>query len=175
MKKILLKLPTFFLILMMTISVSSGLISCGPPSDDEIIAQKTEEQLKEGDAQVPLPKTPRWTEKKEVASIYERCDQTNLILYAYIFASNSGRLIFLGKCVGYGIPYATQFSNPQKLEYNHNGRVTMPQAEPNGLFKPADARGTWVQLLDSAGNINVVYIEPDVIVSPVPLHPIDIN
>jgi hypothetical protein len=82
----------------------------------------------------------------------------------------TGKLIFIGKCIGYGIPYATQYSNPQKV-YHEGSQygLILPQAEPNGLFMPADARGTWVLLLDKDGQPHPVYIEPDVIVSPFPL------
>ena len=84
----------------------------------------------------------------------------------------SGKFIYLGKCIGYGIPYATQFSSPQKDIYQTTAssiHFQMPQAEPNGLFMPADARGPWVMLLDpndSTAAAQPVYIEGDVAVSP---------
>jgi hypothetical protein len=46
----------------------------------------------------------------------------------------------------------------------------MPQADPNGLFSPASAEGTWLMLVDpKTGDPRVVYIEPRLVVSPIPL------
>ena len=47
----------------------------------------------------------------------------------------------------------------------------IPQAEPNGLFSPPSANGTWVLCSNpnKAGETMPVYIEPNVIVSPFPL------
>lgn len=67
-------------------------------------------------------------------------------------------------------PYATQYSAPEKDTYvttsssvHHN----VPQAEPNGLFMPVNAEGTWIMLVDPAGGgPKPVYVEPRAIVSP---------
>ena len=140
---------------------------------DQVDQQKQEDQQKQGAEKVGIPPIINFTEKRQLADIYTQCDQEKLICYAYIFATQTGKFIFLGKCRGYGIPYATQFSNPQKDMYWNQGysvHVTLPQAEPNGLFKPADAHGTWVMLLDDKDNPRPVLIEPDVITSPYPLN-----
>ena len=44
----------------------------------------------------------------------------------------------------------------------------MPQADPNGLFSPESAEGTWVLCSDPSGNgeTRPVYVEPRIIVSP---------
>jgi hypothetical protein len=49
----------------------------------------------------------------------------------------------------------------------------VPQAEPNGLFMPPTADGTWVQCIGKDGDIQPLYIEPHVIVSPWPLNAVD--
>jgi hypothetical protein len=69
--------------------------------------------------------------------------------------------------VGYGLPYATQYSAQHKpwngSTYEHGD----DQAEPNGLFMPASASGTWILLQDSSSkDVKPVYIEPDVVVFP---------
>ena len=47
------------------------------------------------------------------------------------------------------------------------------QAEPNGLFMPSTAEGTWVICAgEKAGDIRPIYVEPRVIVSPFKLHSI---
>jgi len=148
-----------------------SLVSCKyEPTADEIDRQKQEKILQEGQRQTGMPAIVNYQEKKNLKTIYELRDNNKLINYAYLFNNMTGKLIFIGKCIGYGIPYATQYSNPQKV-YHEGSQygLILPQAEPNGLFMPADARGTWVLLLDKDGQPHPVYIEPDVIVSPFPL------
>ena len=75
---------------------------------------------------------------------------------------------YLGECIGYGIPYSTQFSNPEKRDWSNNyGYHSMPQAEPNGLFKPEGLSATWLIMVDpETGDPRPVYVEPEIIVSP---------
>lgn len=167
MKQLLSPALVFLLIAL----VFSFLVSCDmTQSADEIEAHRQEAVQKEGQAQAGLPGITRFQEKKDLKMIYELRDQENLVCYAYLFNEFNGKLIFIGKCIGYGIPYATQYSNPSKVEYNHSAYITLPQSEPNGLFMPAAAEGTWVMLIDpKEGKPHPVYIEPRVIVSPFPL------
>lgn len=80
----------------------------------------------------------------------------------------TGKLIFLGESIGYGIPYATQYTNPQKIASSYqSGYAILPQADPNGLFSPASADGTWVTLKDpNSGKARPVLVEPRCIVPP---------
>ena len=99
--------------------------------------------------------------------IYEECDRENLICYAYIVAKYSGKLIFIGKCVGYGVPFSAQYTNPER---DYMNGATLPQADPNGLFMPTSSSATWLLLIDPKTNKpRPVYIEPEIIVSPFPL------
>lgn len=54
----------------------------------------------------------------------------------------------MGTIYGYPIPYATQYTNPGTYVYGGGGAAIMPQADPNGLFKPAATAGTWVLMMD---------------------------
>lgn len=138
------------------------------PSSDDIQRQQQERMLQEGTSQVGMPAIKNFRERKLLKDILELRDQTGLVTYTYLFSEQTGKLIFLGETVGYGIPYATQFTNPQKLEwYTNRGSATLPQADPNGLFSPASAEGTWVLLKDPNGkDVKPVYVEPRIIVSP---------
>ena len=42
----------------------------------------------------------------------------------------------------------------------------MPQAEPNGLFKPEGMSATWLIMLDENDEPHPMYVEPLIIVSP---------
>lgn len=134
---------------------------------DDKDAAKQEQMQKEGQAQAGMPGVHNFQEKKLLKMIYELRDDENLICYAYLFNEFNGKLIFIGKCIGYGIPYSTQYSNPQKDTWPsyHDGKM-MPQAEPNGLFMPSSSEGTWLMLLDKDGKPHPVYVEPRIIVSP---------
>lgn len=140
------------------------------PTADDITQQNQEKSLDEAQRETGLPAIHNFQEKKLLKMVYEERDNANLICYAYLYNQMTGNLVFLGKCLGYGIPYATQYSNPEKLEWHqHNGYQKLPQAEPNGLFMPSSSQGTWVMLLDSLGKPHPIYVEPDVIVSPIQL------
>lgn len=141
---------------------------------DHIQAQRTERAMAEADRQVGMPAIVNWQEKKNMKWIYELRDQEDLITYTYYIDMN-GKKHFLGKSIGYGLPYSTQFSNPQKLasERWHNGGgygFGMPQPEPNGLFMPEGLSATWVILLDKKNEPHVIYIESEILVSPFKMH-----
>ena len=140
-------------------------------SSDEIQRAQQEKILKEGTAQIGMPAIKNFREKKILKEILELRDQEGLLTYTYIVAEQTGALIFLGQSIGYGIPAATQFTSPQKTEtvINH-GVVAVPQADPNGLFSPASAEGTWVLLKDPhSDKVSPIYCEPRIIVSSFPL------
>ena len=154
--------------------VSLVLVSCQEynNSSDSELQKKTEASLEEANREIGMPAIINFQEKKQLKWIYELCDQENLICYAYLFNEMQGTVgQYLGECVGYGIPYSTQFSNPQKyVTFRLDGGLhsyTTPQAEPNGLFKPEGLSATWLIMLDPiTKEPRPVYIEPQIIVSP---------
>ncbi len=129
----------------------------------------TQENIqKEANAQVGLPAIQNFRDMKTLKIILEKRDQANLQTWTYLVAEMSGKLVFLGRSMGYAIPAATQYTNPMKQSRISN--VVLPQADPNGLFSPASAEGSWILMLNpKTGSTDVVYIEPRIIVSPFPL------
>ncbi len=109
--------------------------------------------------------------------LYELRDDPKLTTIAYIVDLN-GKLHKVCDAMGYGFPYATQFTNPQCDTYYGSGGASsgtsthfqMPQPEPNGLFMPPTAEGTWIMCAGDKGQIDPVYVEPRVVVSPHRLH-----
>ena len=138
----------------------------------------------EANRTVGVPAITNFQEKKTLKWIYELCDQENLICHAYlvnVMTGDVGR--YLGKCLGYGIPYSAQFSNPTKYQgvtankvADYAGRdwvydyTLLPQAEPNGIFKPEGLSATWLIMIDKEGEPRPMYVEPEIIVSPFKLH-----
>ena len=111
-----------------------------------------------------MPSVPNFRERKLLKDIIEMRDQDGLVTYTYIVAEATGQLILLGESIGYGIPASTQFTNPMKRE---GVEITLPQADPNGLFSPSSSDGTWVMLKDPRGDkVRPVLVEPRCIVSP---------
>ena len=142
----------------------------GKTSDD---TQRIEQEkiLNEGTRETGQPNITNFREKKLLKQIYEMRDQENLVTYSYIQSEYSGKLIYIGKSIGYPIPCATQYTNPLKVEDPqwHDSAV-IAQADPNGLFSPQSANGTWVMLINSVDNKpRVTYWECNVICSPFPL------
>ncbi len=147
------------------------LVACEQDSSDKTQRQQQEVLLKEATAQAGMPAIKNFRERKILKDILELRDQDGLSTYTYVFNEMKGCAVFLGNSVGYGIPYATQFTNPQKpIQPEYHDSAIISQADPNGLFSPASAEGTWVLLKDPKGkDVKPVYIEPRIIVSPFPL------
>jgi hypothetical protein len=87
----------------------------------------------------------------------------------FTYISNNSGLHFICNSVGYGLPYATQYTNPER--YHVNG-ANLPQPEPNDLFMPSQADATWV-LCSTPKGIVPVYIESTIVVSPTELKTTD--
>jgi len=139
--------------------------SCSHDSDSKQ-REAQEILLAEGASQVGMPAIKNFREKKLLKDILELRDQTGLVTYTYLWNEFNGKKVLFCQSIGYGIPYATQFTNPQKT-VNSGGPIVIAQADPNGLFSPAAAEGTWIMCKDPNSNeTRPVYVEPRVIVSP---------
>lgn len=156
--------------------------SCAPdPSSSDIQRDRQEKVVAEGVAQVGIPAIKNFRELKLSKDIQEMRDQTNLVTYTYLWSDFQGKLVFFCNSIGYGLPYATQFTAPETMQtYNlkktsgserYYGAARLPQAEPNGLHTPASAEGTWIVCKDPNGkDVRPTYIEPRIIVSQFKLH-----
>ena len=172
MKKVVFGVVTLMLLLSMG--------SCWNHKDNsnEVLAQKQEDLMQEANRQVGMPAIKNFQERKLMKMIMELRDQENLVCYAYLKSEYTGKLTFFGKCIGYGLPYSVQYTNPEVVvpTYTNGGRIwnVLPQADPNGLFMPSGLAATWVMMIDPKTNEpHPVYVESDVIISPFPLQ--DLN
>ena len=124
----------------------------------------------EAERQVGMPNIKNFQERKLAKMIFELRDQEDLICYAYMKNEYTGKFVFIGKCLGYGLPYSVQFTNPEKeIENGATGIATIPQPDPNGLFMPSGLSATWLMLLDEKNVARPCYIEPALTVTPFPL------
>lgn len=155
--------------------VIAGCEKSAPTADQRLNAQQ-EQLSSQAVSAVGVPGIKNFFMKKELKQIIEMCDDPSYVTYTYIVAEQTGKLIFLGRSIGYGIPAATQFTSPERPSlpgesYEH-GQIPLPQQDPDGLYKPSSSEGTWVLLLDPNGGKDVkpLYVEPRVIVSPFALN-----
>ena len=146
------------------------------PSSDKSTAEQMEQLLKEGERQTGLPAITNFTEKRMVKWLYELRDQPNYRTYTYI-VTMTGQLVKICDSVGYGINASIQYSNPEKIVSTRNMTgsagphvINMPQAEPNALFMPEGLAATYVMCVnEDLEDVKAVYIEPEIIVSPIEL------
>lgn len=166
----------YFLISFLAISffMLAGMDGCDSKiSSDAQLAQQTELSMQEANKQIGMPNIINFQQRKLMKSIYELADKEDLICYAYLKSDYSGKLIFIGKCIGYGVPFSAQYTNPQKIaEKGHGyGYAVLPQADPNGLYMPTSSSATWLMMIDpETSKPRPVYIEPEIIVSPFKIH-----
>ena len=136
------------------------------PSSDRVQRQQQEAIAMQATMSVGMPAITNFAEKRLLKDIYELRDEMQPT-YTYLAGEQSG---VIGEKIcdslGYGIPYATQYTNPQKMVYSDGGAhvLTLPQADPNGLFSPAQADGTWIMCkVPGSDKIAPQFIEPKVI------------
>lgn len=151
------------------IAVATLLTACDQRETSTQIERRKQEELSLQAVQsVGMPSIVNFAEKRMFKDILELRDK-NVATTTYLVGMNN-QLTKVCDSIGYGLPYATQYTNPQRIaDYTH-GVATIPQADPNGLYSPASADGTWVLCVDHKdGKAKPVYIEPRILVSPFPI------
>jgi len=124
-----------------------------------------------------MPAIVNFSEKRQLKAIYELRDTANLVTYTYTIDMNGKRhKVCPTTSVGFGIPYSTQYTAPKAIRIaralwydgtQSTGAHTYEadQPEPNGLYMPSSADGTWVLCLNPATKqIAPTYVEPRVVV-----------
>lgn len=131
-------------------------------------AKQQEELSKQAIMSVGLPNISNFYEKKTLKKILEMRDNPKVINYLYTRNSMTGKWIYEGKCVGFGIPYTTQYTNPEKMGTVDGGAnyaenpYTLPQADPNGLYSVPNGTATWVIKVGDKGQQTIEYIESEI-------------
>lgn len=156
--------------------VACGLVAagCAPEKTSaDVTREKQERVVSEGAAQVGIPAITNFRELKLAKDLYELRDQTGLVTYTYVWSEPASKWTFLCDSIGYPLPYAVQFSAQESVQtwnlrgsgssgdHQRFGTATLPQAEPNGLFMPDSAEGTWVMCKDpTSDKVLPTYSEP---------------
>ena len=138
------------------------------PTSDQIQREQQERILQQGTSAVGMVNIINFREKRTAKEILELRDQEGLVTYTYLFSDTLACVRPMGDTIGFPIPYATQYTNPQKIEASAHqyGYAVLPQADPNGLFSPSSAEGTWSLMKDpKSPKVGPSYTEPRIIVT----------
>lgn len=140
-----------------------GLAGCEDDST-RVERQKQEQLSMQGVAVVGMPAIVNFAEKKMMKDIIELRDRM-APTYTYLVGEQAGTVgEKICDSLGYGLPAATQYTSPQKLAYDGHGSIALPQADPNGLYSPAAAEGTWIMCkVPGSDKIAPQYIEGRII------------
>ena len=141
--------------------MSSMLVGCDDTSSQEnTYTEQTKSQILDMHG---MPNISHGYEYAQLKDIYELRDDPNLICYWYTKNDMSGKWVYQGTCIGYGIPYGASVTNPEQYEY---GGATLPLAEPNGLYtNGVTSSATWVLTTDKDGNVTPTYVESEIAVT----------
>lgn len=130
---------------------------------------------------VGYPDIVNFFERAQLKEIYEMRDDPSLVCYWYTKNDMTGKWIYQGTCIGYGIPYGTSITQTDTLQhaalpalstygeekdYNNYYTEVLPQAEPNGLYTNGlSTSATWILSTDAKGNIAPTYVESEITVT----------
>ena len=135
-------------------------------SGEQLQARQQAEQTKIAVQSTGMPAITNFTEKKNMKMILEMRDNAGLRTYTYM-RDMHGNMHKLCDSIGYPIPYSTQYTNPQQVYKSQYGNIAYPMADPNGLYSPESANGTYVMCLDPKEKKAVpIYVEENLITSP---------
>ena len=129
--------------------------------------QYTEEVKNQVLDTVGYPNLAHYFEASQLKEIYELRDDPKLVCYWYTKNDLTGRWVYEGKCIGYGIPYSASYTAPETTKYDgYYDSAVIPQSEPNGIYTNGmSTSATWILAIDEGGNIVPEYVESAIRVS----------
>lgn len=127
----------------------------------------TEELMGQAYSAVGFPDISNYFERQQLKEIYELRDDPELICYWYTKNDMTGKWVYQGKCIGYGIPYTTSMTASDSFQRTGiaGDWEILPQAEPNGLYAAPQTSATWILSVDEYGNITPIYVESEITVT----------
>lgn len=160
---------SLLIVTLLIIGICVGCTDVTQKSGEEKMAEAQKSLVNQANDKLGLPEVKEFYEKAMAKEIIELRDNSKLICYAYTKNEMTGKYVYEGKCMGFGLPYSVQYTNPQVEVYAggyERGFGSMPQADPNGLYMPSSAAATWLMMInEDTGKREVQYYEPNVIVT----------
>ena len=150
--------------LLCAVLMVSMLIGCMNESNETRYTDELKDQISN---MYGYPDVSNFFEYSQLKEIYEMRDNPNLVCYWYTKNDMSGKWVYQGTCIGYGIPYSASITAPESLQrLQYVGWERLPLAEPNGLYTDGlSTSATWVLTTDSDGNITPTYVESEITVT----------
>ena len=151
-------------VLSVVIMLTLMLVLVGCEDSEE--TQYTEELLNQAYDTVGFPEVSNYFERQQLKEIYELRDDPSLVCYWYTKSDMTGKWVYQGKCIGYGIPYTTSMTASESAQYHSSGGwLALPLAEPNGLYASPSTSATWILSTGEDGDITPIYVESEITVS----------
>ena len=148
--------------------MASMLVGCteSTSSKENSYTEETKNQILD---MYGMPNISNGYEYAQLKDIYELRDDPNLVCHWYTKNDMSGKWVYQGTCIGYGIPYTTSMTAPESYQRIKTSagvcREVLPLAEPNGLYASPSTSATWILTTDKEGNITPTYVESEITVS----------
>lgn len=137
-------------------------VACAPTSN-QIETSQQESAVSSIVQNQPVPDLGGYSFERQIMIETFLARNNTIATWAYMFTMD-GKIVEICPSIGYPIPYATQLTAPEKPTPGYS--LTIPQAEPNGLYTPADAAATLVQCVNPDGSVSPTYIEWYVLAFP---------
>ena len=136
--------------------------TAAPRSAASVEQQSQDLQMQQFLRNQPVPSFDWSLERHMLIHLYAaRQKATNT--FSVVQSEFTGKILWSCPSMGFPLPYATQLTNSlQLIQKNDSGHWydgVVGQQEPNGLFSPPAADGTWVPCVDEKGRITPVYEE----------------
>ena len=107
-----------------------------------------------------------WSLERHLMTELYKARNNAVVTYSYVRNQYTGKILSSCLSVGFPISAATQLTSPESMQrIAYDGGYAydrLPQNEPNGLFSPAESRGTYVMCLNKDGKVTPRYYEEDV-------------
>jgi len=180
------KFIKMFVVIMVMAMMVSCLAGCQRETTSSRENEYTQNLMAQASDIVGYPEITNFFERAQLKEIYEMRDDPNLICHWYTKNDMSGKWIYQGECIGYGIPYGTSITQTETVQraalpslsvtgedraYNDYFSEILPQAEPNGLYTNGlSTSATWILTVDENGDIAPTYVESEITVSQVKIN-----
>lgn len=142
------------------------LAGCMYDSEETQYTNELKDQIQNS---IGFPNITNFFEYSQLKEIYEMRDNPNLICYWYTKNEYTGKWIYQGICIGYGIPYGAAITAPESSQEARGGGSywnIVPLAEPNGLYtESVVTTATWILTTNDSGEIAPTYVESEISVS----------
>ena len=132
----------------------------------ETVSRVERQQQEQGNLAIvknqPVPDLGGYSFERQILIETYLARNNTISTFSYLFTLD-GRVIEICASIGYPIPYSTQLTSPEKVEYS---QLALPNAEPNSLYPPDNAAATLIQCVNNDGSVTPAYIEQDVMAFP---------